>query len=137
MLISKDAQCSDRSFCILEFFCVLFLVFETWSILFCPIVVHSRLSRNLKKKIGRGFAPPHLPLVLRPWIPHAFGLRTLASLVSALLITKLIIIQMLWTAQKNTWIQKLRSEHCTPFEMYIIFYLFWSVKTLENCEQSH
>ena len=29
------------------------------------------------------------------------------------------------------------SEHCASFEINIIFDHIWSVKTLENCEQSH
>ena len=38
-LISKDAQCYDRSYCIHEFFFVRFLVFELLSILYFTVVI--------------------------------------------------------------------------------------------------
>ena len=56
---------------------------------------------------------------------------------SALLNTKSTITQNLRIAQKNSQIQKLRSEHWASFEMNIIFDVFWSVKTLEKCGHNH
>ena len=57
---------------------VRFLVFEIWSILYFTFVMHPGLNKK-KIRIWRG---KHSPTRLHPWIPHAFGLRTLASLVN-------------------------------------------------------
>ena len=37
MFISKDAQCSDRNFCINEIFFLRILIFELWSILYLTV----------------------------------------------------------------------------------------------------
>ena len=60
----KDVQCYET-----DLFFVRFLVFEIWSILYFTFVMRSGLFLNP-------------PLGLRPWTPHALGLKALASLVS-------------------------------------------------------
>ena len=51
----KDAQCSDRIFCKLEFFFVRFLIFELWSSLYFTVVnsVLLNLAKNLEGFIAK------------------------------------------------------------------------------------
>ena len=68
----KDAHCSDTDFLVPEFFCIFFLIFQIWSILYKTFVVNWYIPlfplRPLHPPLGGSTTRPRM---LLNWIPLA------------------------------------------------------------------